>query len=146
MTKTCLLIIGRFGQFSHFRCTYNELVCNCHEDPKLLDVIALVESIYQADTQLDHVKYGRRLQKGMDTAPSPPTKECGTVMRSLGQNATEAELQDMINEVDADVVLMARKTKDTDSKEEIREAFLSSTWTVTVSSWQPSKYQPFLVK
>ena len=45
-------------------------------------------------------------------------------MRSLGQNPTEAELQDMINEVDADgngtidfpefLTMMARKMKDTD--------------------------------
>uniref|UniRef100_A0A8C6R008 EF-hand domain-containing protein n=1 Tax=Nannospalax galili TaxID=1026970 RepID=A0A8C6R008_NANGA len=53
-------------------------------------------------------------------------------MRSLGQNSTEAGLQDMINEVDADgngttdfpefLTMTARKMKDTDS-EEIREAF-----------------------
>lgn len=36
------------------------------------------------------------------------TKELGTVMRSLGQNPTEAELQDMINEVDADGKLVWR--------------------------------------
>src|SRR5256714_2862544 len=54
-------------------------------------------------------------------------------MRSLGQNPTEAELQDMINEVDADgngeidfpefLTMMARKMKETDSEEEIKEAF-----------------------
>jgi calmodulin len=54
-------------------------------------------------------------------------------MRSLGQNPTEGELQDMINEVDADgngtidfpefLTMMARKMRDTDTEEEIREAF-----------------------
>lgn len=55
------------------------------------------------------------------------------MMRSLGQNPTEAELRDMVSEVDADkngtidfpefLGLMARKMKDTDSEEELREAF-----------------------
>jgi calmodulin len=55
-------------------------------------------------------------------------------MRSLGQNPTEAELADMINEIDTDgsglvefpefLTMMARKLKDgQDSEEEVIEAF-----------------------
>ena len=61
------------------------------------------------------------------------TQELGTVMRTLGQDPTEEELQDMINEVDQDgsgsieypefQTLMARKLKDTDSHEELLEVF-----------------------
>ncbi|XP_065061493.1 neo-calmodulin-like [Rhopilema esculentum] len=61
------------------------------------------------------------------------TKELGHVMRSLGQSPTEADLQDMINEVDVDgngtidfpefLNMMARNNIDTEGEEEIKEAF-----------------------
>ena len=61
------------------------------------------------------------------------SKELWVVMRSLGQNPTEADLQDMINEVDTNgdgvvdfpefLTMLARRMRDPDSEEEIKEAF-----------------------
>jgi calmodulin len=69
----------------------------------------------------------------IDGAGTITTRKLGVVMRSLGQNPTEAELQDMINEVDTDgdgvldfpdfLTMMARKVQETDSEEKIKEAF-----------------------
>lgn len=54
-------------------------------------------------------------------------------MRSLGQNPTETHLQEMVAEVDQDgsgtidfsefLALMARKMKDVDTEQEVKEAF-----------------------
>ncbi|KIA75947.1 calmodulin [Aspergillus ustus] len=59
--------------------------------------------------------------------------ELGEVMRSLGQNPTETELQDIIDELDVDrtgtidfdefLILMSRKVKDSDPEAELRSAF-----------------------
>jgi len=61
------------------------------------------------------------------------TKDLGTVIRALGKNPTEAELQDIINEVDPNgdgtvdfpsfLTIMARKMKDQDTEDDIIEAF-----------------------
>eukprot|EP00941_MAST-03F_sp_MAST-3F-sp1_P003725 g3725.t1 len=60
-------------------------------------------------------------------------RELGTILRALGQNPTDAELQDMINDVDVDgsgkldfaefINIMTGRMKDTDTKEELAYAF-----------------------
>lgn len=61
------------------------------------------------------------------------TRELGTVMRQLGQNPTEAEILEMIKQVDKDrsgtinfsefVALMEEKMKTVDTEEDVRDAF-----------------------
>ncbi|KAL5499920.1 hypothetical protein EMCRGX_G011392 [Ephydatia muelleri] len=60
-------------------------------------------------------------------------KELGAVMRLLGYNPSETDLEDMISDVDLDrngtiefgefVAMMARNVKEADQDEEIKEAF-----------------------
>lgn len=60
-------------------------------------------------------------------------KELGDVLRALGQNPSEKELQDMISEVDMDgngtvefaefVILMTNKIREMKKEDEIAEAF-----------------------
>jgi len=61
------------------------------------------------------------------------TTELGTVMKSLGQNPSDSDLLDMINEVDADgngtidftefLTMMTKHMKEADNDQELREAF-----------------------
>lgn len=61
------------------------------------------------------------------------SSELATVMRSLGLSASEAEVADLMNEIDVDgnhkiefsefLALMSRQLKSTDSEQELLEAF-----------------------
>ena len=65
-------------------------------------------------------------KNGDDTIP---TSQLGCVMRSLGHNPTEADIQDIINQDDDTInfsrfkQIMGNKMKDEDNEEELREAF-----------------------
>ena len=61
------------------------------------------------------------------------TDELASVLRSLGQNNTEAEFQEIVSEIDSDdtgsidfpkfLTMMARKMKENNNKDEIHEIF-----------------------
>merc|ERR1712226_1049153 len=61
------------------------------------------------------------------------SKELGNVTRSLGDNPTDSELQDMINEVDEDgngtidfnefIHMLTSETKHVDNEDDVRDAF-----------------------
>ncbi|KAK8246599.1 hypothetical protein HDK90DRAFT_500722 [Phyllosticta capitalensis] len=67
------------------------------------------------------------------TAGVITAEELGEVMRSLGQEPTEEELRDIVNELDVDtsgsidfeefLKMMAAKAKSMDSEQELRQAF-----------------------
>jgi len=92
-------IMDQLKQRLQSRRVYNEVVCNCHEDSKLLDVIALVERVYQADTQRERVKYGRRLQKAikdfLDEFLPHMDEEESIFQPLLVENFDSSELKDM---------------------------------------------------
>ncbi len=46
---------------------YNQLVCNCHEDSKLLSVISQVERVYTAPTESERQREGQMLQEAIDS-------------------------------------------------------------------------------
>ena len=60
-----------------------------------------METVSHPSNKLSHTP-AQDVDISSDNSGQITTKELGTVMRSLGQNPSESELQDMINEVDAD--------------------------------------------
>ena len=83
-------------------------------------LIAMAEQL--SEEQIAAFKEAFSLIDNYDGDGTLTTKELGTVMRSLGQNLTEAELQDMINEVE--------KLTDEEKDEMIREADIDGDWQV----------------
>ncbi|XP_069349488.1 calmodulin-like [Eulemur rufifrons] len=98
--------------------------------PGQADRLVLFQTQEDFETQLDS---GVPFLKAMRQRTEKIGSETFMKGAFCQRNPTEAELQDMINEVDTDgngtigfpefFTMMARKMKDTDSEEEIHEAF-----------------------
>jgi calmodulin len=95
-----------------------------------------METVIQSINQSIACVLGRRSineSRRKCNAGTITSKELGTVMGSLGQSPTEAELKKMVEEVDADgsgsiefeefLGLLARKLRDTGAEDDIRDAF-----------------------
>jgi len=78
-------------------------------------------------------KYMDSFNQVCDTDGSVASYQVSGIMRSLGQNPSEAEIQDMINKVDMDgsgmlnfpefLMMMGLKKEQEEAEDEIREAF-----------------------
>lgn len=85
-----------------------------------------------SEEQLDELKEAFAVYD-LDRDGQISIRELGTVMRQLGQNPTEAEILEMIKDVDKDnsgtisfdefANLMGDKMKNIDTEEEVRDAF-----------------------
>lgn len=106
-------------------------VCLC--DCLLVDVWLCFSGLFSFMGWADWVCSLSVVAQDKDGDGSITASELGVVMKGMGQNPTDTELQQMINEVDADgngkidfaefVTLMARKMNNTDKDSEIFEAF-----------------------
>lgn len=94
---------------------YNQLVCNCHEDSKLLGVIRLVEKVYSSQTEADKEKYGKELQKSiqefLDEFVHHMEEEEAVFQPLLSENFEPRELVDMNEMVLKQHTLFRQKVK-----------------------------------
>eukprot|EP00094_Tigriopus_californicus_P002281 TCALIF_02202-PA protein Name:"Similar to Fbxl5 F-box/LRR-repeat protein 5 (Mus musculus)" AED:0.08 eAED:0.08 QI:0/0/0/1/1/1/3/0/526 len=94
---------------------YNQLVCNCHEDSKLLGVIRLVEKVYSSQTEADKEKFGKELQKSiqefLDEFVHHMEEEEAVFQPLLSENFEPRELVDMNEMVLKQHTLFRQKVK-----------------------------------
>ena len=94
---------------------YNKLVCNCHEDSKLLGVIRLVERVYTARTEADREDYGKQLQEAIadfrDEFLHHMAEEEAVFPPLLSENFEPKELVDMNDMVLKQHTLFRAKVK-----------------------------------